>query len=227
MSASRRIERLRMVADQLERRGIRDPRVLEAFREVPRHAFVPEHLRDQAYADGPLPLGQEQTISQPYMVAVMTQSAKLTPGDRVLEIGTGSGYQSAILAEMGARVYTIERIATLSERAGETLRRLNYLEVYTRVADGTLGWKEKAPFDVILVTAGAPELPAPLADQLDLGGRLLIPLEEHSSQVLCVFTRRQGGLLKNRGERCTFVPLIGEYGWEKDPRASQEGKKRS
>jgi protein-L-isoaspartate(D-aspartate) O-methyltransferase len=225
MSDSYRAEQERMVADQLQKRGIRDFRVLEAFRKIPRHEFVPTHLRGQAYADVPLPLGEEQTISQPYMVAVMTQSAKVSQQDRVLEIGTGSGYQSAILAELGAEVYTVERIATLSEQAGKTLHRLHYPKVHTRVADGTLGWEEEAPFDVILVTAAAPQLPAPLADQLAPGGRLLIPLEEGTSQVLYKFTRRQGGLHKHRGERCTFVPLIGEYGWEKDPRDDWKGKR--
>ena len=225
MSDPYRIKRLQMVTEQLKAGGIRDFRVLEAFRKVPRHEFVPELLKDQAYAGGPLPLGEEQTISQPYMVAIMTQSAKLTPGDRVLEIGTGSGYQSAILAEMGAEVYTIERINELSKQARETLRRLNYPKVHTRVADGTLGWEEKAPFDVILVTAAAPELPEPLARQLVLGGRLLIPLEEGFSQVLCGFTRRQDGFHKHRGGRCTFVPLIGKFGWAKDPRTSRKEKK--
>ena len=214
-----RLEREQMVASQLEKRTICDSRVLRAFRKVPRHEFVPDHLQGQAYADGPLSLMEGQTISQPYMVAVMTQSAQLAPGDRVLEIGTGSGYQSAILAEMGVEVYTIERIAALGEQAGERLRRLNYPRVHSKIADGTLGWKEEAPFDAILVTAAAPELPGPLPNQLALGGRLLIPLEEGASQVLYVVTRHQEGFRKHRGERCTFVPLIGEYGWDKDPRS--------
>jgi protein-L-isoaspartate(D-aspartate) O-methyltransferase len=219
MNHYRRTEREKMVASQLENRGICEPRVLEAFKRVPRHEFVPDHLRGRAYADGPLPLGEGQAISQPYMVAIMTQSAELTPGERILEVGTGSGYQSAILAEMGMEVYTIERKAALSKRAELRLQRLKYPGVRTKVADGTLGWKEEAPFDVILVTAGAPELPVPLLDQLVLGGRLVIPLEEGPSQVLYVVTRRRDGFRKHRGERCTFVPLIGEYGWEKDPRS--------
>ncbi|MEE8349502.1 MAG: protein-L-isoaspartate(D-aspartate) O-methyltransferase, partial [Acidobacteriota bacterium] len=204
---------------QLEKRNIRDSRVLAAFRRVPRHEFVPDHLRDQAYSDGPLPLVEGQTISQPYMAAVMTQSARVAPGVRVLEIGTGSGYQSAILAEIGAAVYTIERIAALSERAGKTLGRLNYSNVRFRLDDGTLGWPEEAPFEAILVTAAAPELPSPLLDQLAPGGRLVIPLEEGPTQVLYVVRRHQHGFEKLRGERCTFVPLIGEYGWDKDPRS--------
>ena len=219
MKDSCRIEREEMVASQLEKRGIREARVLEAFRRVPRQEFVPDHLKGRAYADSPLPLGKGQAISQPYMVAIMTQSAGLTPGERVLEIGTGSGYQSAILAEMGMEVYSIERMATLSEQAGVRLQRLGYHGVHTKVADGTLGWKEESPFNVVLVTAAAPELPAPLLDQLGLGGRLVIPLEESPSQVLYVITRYQSGLHKRRGEHCTFVPLIGEHGWQKDPRS--------
>ena len=169
MKDSCRIEREEMVASQLEKRGIREARVLEAFRRVPRQEFVPDHLKGRAYADSPLPLGKGQAISQPYMVAIMTQSAGLTPGERVLEIGTGSGYQSAILAEMGMEVYSIERMATLSEQAGVRLQRLGYHGVHTKVADGTLGWKEESPFSVVLVAAAAPELPAPLVDQLGLG----------------------------------------------------------
>ena len=219
MSASYRIERKQMVEAQLEKRSIHDSRVLEAFRSVPRHEFVPDALKDQAYTDGPLLLMEGQTISQPYMVAFMTQSAQLASGDRVLEIGTGSGYQSAILAEMGAEVYTVERIAALSEQATETLQRLGYGAVRTKMGDGTWGWEQEAPFDAILVTAAGPDLPEPLLGQLALGGRLLIPLQEGSSQVLYVVKRHPEGFRKQRGERCTFVPLIGEHGWEKDPRS--------
>lgn len=218
MSDPYRIERERMVANQLKKRGIRGSRILEAFRKVPRHEFVPENLRDQAYADGPLPIGDGQTISQPYMVAIMTQSAGITPGSRVLEIGTGSGYQCAILAEIGAETYTIERVPALSRQAQRTLLRLNYRNVHTRLANGTVGWQEEAPFDVILVTAAAPEIPKPLLDQLVLGGRLVIPLEEDYSQVLYVITSLESGFERQRGERCTFVPLIGAYGWKTDPR---------
>ncbi|MDA2938132.1 protein-L-isoaspartate(D-aspartate) O-methyltransferase [Acidobacteria bacterium AH-259-A15] len=213
-----RIDRERMVEHQLKKRSIHDPRVLQAFRRVPRHEFVPENLRQQAYADGPLPIGEGQTISQPYMVAIMTQVAEITPGNRILEIGTGSGYQTAILLEMAAEVYTIERVPQLSEQALETLRRLNYTEVHTRAANGTLGWEEEAPFDAILVTAGAPQIPRPLLDQLAIGGRLVIPLDEDYSQVLYIVRRTEEGFEKKRGERCTFVPLIGEHGWKKDPR---------
>lgn len=213
-----RIDRERMVELQLKKRSIHDPRVLQAFRRVPRHEFVPENLRQQAYADGPLPIGEGQTISQPYMVAIMTQVAEITPGNRILEVGTGSGYQTAILLEMGAEVYTIERISQLSEQALETLHRLNYTNVHTRAANGTLGWEEEAPFDAILVTAGAPQIPRPLLDQLAIGGRLVIPLDEDYSQVLYIVRRAEEGFEKERGERCTFVPLIGEHGWKKDPR---------
>ena len=208
-----------MVKTQLKKRGISNSRVLEAFKKVPRHHFVPKDLADQAYADGPLPIGKSQTISQPYMVAIMTQSAEIVPGNRVLEIGSGSGYQCAILAELGAEVYTIERVPALGKQARETLRRLNYQDIHTRAGNGTLGWAEEAPFDAILITAGAPEIPQPLLDQLAIGGRLVVPLEEDYSQVLYIVRRSQEGFHRERGERCTFVPLIGKHGWKKDPRA--------
>ncbi len=214
-----RIERERMVKTQLKKRGIRNSRVLEAFKRVPRHHFIPKNLADQAYADGPLPIGKSQTISQPYMVAIMTQSAEIVPGNRVLEIGSGSGYQCAILAELGAEVYTIERVPALGKQARETLRRLNYQDIHSRAGNGTLGWAEEAPFDAILITAGAPEIPQPLLDQLAIGGRLVVPLEEDYSQVLYIVRRSQEGFHRERGERCTFVPLIGKHGWKKDPRA--------
>ncbi len=145
MTDSYRMVRERMVQTQLKKRGIRNSRVLEAFKRVPRHHFIPKNLADQAYADGPLPIGESQTISQPYMVAIMTQSAEIVPGNRVLEIGSGSGYQSAILAELGAEVYTIERVPALCEQARETLRRLNYQDIHIRAGNGTLGWEEEAP----------------------------------------------------------------------------------
>jgi protein-L-isoaspartate(D-aspartate) O-methyltransferase len=208
-----------MVENQLKKRGIHNSQLLEAFRKIPRHRFVPRNLRAEAYTDGPLPIGEGQTISQPYMTAIMTQSSEVAPGDRVLEIGTGSGYQSAILAEMGTEVYTIERVPELFEQAREVLGQLQCDRVHARLANGTLGWEEEAPFDVILVTAGAPEIPKPLLEQLAIGGRLVIPLEEGYSQVLYVVRRTPKGFHRERGERCTFVPLIGEYGWKKDPRA--------
>ncbi len=204
--------RIRMVELQLKRRGISDPRVLQAFLAVPRHEFVPERHRGQAYRDTPLPIGEGQTISQPYMVASMTQAAGIEPGHRVLEIGTGSGYQAAILAEMGASVFSVDRIASLAETARRVLDRLGY-PVSIRVGDGTLGWPEEAPFDRILVTAGAPRLPEPLPKQLLEGGRLIIPLEDGYSQVLQIVSRTPDGFEQKRGERCTFVPLIGRHGW--------------
>ena len=219
MSDSYRKERERMVETQLKKRGISSPQLLEAFRKVPRHQFVPRNLSSEAYTDSPLPIGEGQTISQPYMTAIMTQSAEVVPGDRVLEIGTGSGYQSALLDELGAEVYTIERISELFEQARETLRRLQYNKVHARMGNGTLGWEEEAPFDIILITAGAPEVPGPLLEQLALRGRLVIPLEEGYSHVLYVVRRSPEGFHKERGERCTFVPLIGQYGGKKDPKA--------
>jgi protein-L-isoaspartate(D-aspartate) O-methyltransferase len=208
-------QRIRMVENQLRSRGIRDERVLNAFLSVPRHEFVPEKLKKQAYRDGPLPIGAGQTISQPYMVAVMTQSAGVSPGEKVLEIGTGSGYQTAILAAMGAEVYSIERVQSLSDEASRVLQRLNCRRVHLRVGDGTMGWEEKAPFDAIVVTAGAPTVPKPLLEQLEVGGRLVVPVEEGISQVLYRVVRGEHGFHEERGDRCTFVPLIGEYGWKK------------
>lgn len=205
-------ERQRMVEFQLVRRGIRDPRVLEAFGRVPRHEFVPEALKPDAYRDSPLPIGSDQTISQPYMVAAMTAAAEIQPTDRVLEIGTGSGYQAAILAELAAEVYTIERRPELAGKAREVLQRLGYHNIHFRVANGTLGWPEEAPFDAIIVTAGAPEVPHPLKEQLAEKGRLVIPVEDPISHVLYVIRRTQGGFLEERRERCSFVPLIGKHG---------------
>ena len=207
-----------MVKRHLKKRGIRDRRLLEAFLRVPRHEFVPEKLRQQAYTDGPLPIGHDQTISQPYMVAVMTNLAELKPEGRVLEIGTGSGYQTAILAEMVSVVYTVERIPEIAELARQTLQHLDYTNIHFGVANGTLGWEAAAPFDAIVVTAGAPEIPAPFLNQLALGGLLVVPIEEGHSQVLYRVKRTAGGFDKERGERCTFVPLIGKHGWGGDPR---------
>jgi protein-L-isoaspartate(D-aspartate) O-methyltransferase len=210
--------RLDMVEVQLKRRGISDPRLLNAFARVPRHEFVTQELAARAYSDNPLPIGEGQTISQPYMVAVMTQAAAVQPGDKVLELGTGSGYQTAILLEMGAQVCSIERIITLCRQAEERLSRLGYRGWLLICADGTRGWPEQAPFDIILVAAGAPDIPTPLLEQLKMGGRLVIPVEEDISQVLYVVTRTEQGFERKRGERCTFVPLIGEHGWHGDPR---------
>ncbi len=213
MSDSRQQERDRMVATQLEARGIRDARVLAALRKVPRHQFVPEESESRAYRDGPLSIGYGQTISQPYMVALMTECASVRPGDRVLEIGTGCGYQSAVLSELRAEVFSIERLPELAEDARKRLLRLGYDTVRVRVANGTLGWPEEAPFEAIIVAAGAPRLPTPLVQQLAPGGRLVIPLEEGPSQVLYVLEKTPGGIVETRKTPCSFVPLIGEHGW--------------
>ena len=206
--------RLRMVESQLRARGISDPRVLQAFNTVPRHEFVKERMREEAYRDSPLPIGHGQTISQPYMVAAMTEAAQIQEGQKVLEIGLGSGYQAAILAALGARVYSMERIASLAAAAEKVLIALGY-PVSVQVGDGTLGWPEEAPFDRIVVTAGAPAMPVPLGAQLATRGRLVIPIEDGFSQVLYIFRKEEQGLIEERRERCTFVPLIGEYGWKR------------
>ncbi len=216
MTAPRQAERERMVKTQLERRGIRDPKVLEAFRTVPRHEFVASELQGRAYEDGPLPIGYGQTISQPYMVALMTEAAEIRPGEKVLEVGTGCGYQTAILAQLGARVRSVERIPELAEEARARLRRLGWRRIRFRIGDGTLGWPEEAPFEAILVAAGAPRVPDPLIPQLAVEGRLVIPLEEGPSQTLYAITRTESGLRHDRKTLCTFVPLIGEFGWSKD-----------
>ncbi len=205
--------RRNMVESQLKGRGISDPKVLDAFLKVPRHEFVQPRFRSQAYRDSPLPIGEGQTISQPYMVAVMTETVEVHADQRILEIGTGSGYQAAILAELGAHVFSVERIPALAERARILLDAVGY-EVAVHVGDGTLGWPEEAPFDRILVTAGAPDVPSPLLEQLNPDGRLIIPVDDGFSQVLSVFKKTEGGVVEDRRERCTFVPLIGEYGWK-------------
>ncbi|MGB9698256.1 MAG: protein-L-isoaspartate(D-aspartate) O-methyltransferase [Thermodesulfobacteriota bacterium] len=209
-------ERLAMVEEQLKRRGIRDGRVLEAMSKVPRHTFVPEAHRGAAYEDRPLPIGEGQTISQPYMVAVMTQSLELKGEERVLEIGTGSGYQTAILAELAKEVCTIERIPLLLERAQSTLQRLGYENIFFKVGDGTKGWPEKAPFEGIIVTAGAPEIPQTLLAQLADGGRLVIPVGPRYTQTLYKVTRRGKNYKEEDITGCVFVPLLGEYGWKEE-----------
>lgn len=209
-------ERLAMVEEQLRRRGIRDQRVLEAMIKVPRHSFVPEAHRGAAYEDRPLPIGEEQTISQPYMVAIMTQSLELKGEERVLEIGTGSGYQTAILAELAKEVCTIERLPLLLERAQSTLRYLGYENIFFRMGDGTKGWPEKAPFDGIIVTAGAPEIPQTLLSQLADGGRLVIPVGPRYTQTLFKVTRQGKNYREEEITGCVFVPLLGEYGWKEE-----------
>ncbi len=206
-------ERKAMVWEQLVPRGIKDERVIQAFLKVPRHEFVPYPDREDSYGDFPLPIGEGQTISQPYMVALMTELLKLQEEDRVLEIGTGSGYQTAILAELAKEVYTVERIEILLERAKKILRRLGYKNIHFRVGDGTLGWEEFAPYNAIIVTAGSPEIPQPLLDQLEEGGRLVIPVGDRYSQVLIRVTRKRRGFKRENFGPCVFVPLIGRFGW--------------
>jgi protein-L-isoaspartate(D-aspartate) O-methyltransferase len=207
-------DRERMVAEQLEARGIQDPHVLEAMRRVPRHLFVEASLQERAYDDNPLPIGERQTISQPYMVAIMTEALGVRPGVRLLEVGTGSGYQAAVLAELGAHVITLERIPLLAERARRILRALGYENVRVEVADGTLGWAADAPYDGILVAAGAPGIPRPLVQQLGEGGCLVLPMGEDDLQSLVRLRRGPGGLVEEYLGECRFVKLLGCYGWE-------------
>jgi protein-L-isoaspartate(D-aspartate) O-methyltransferase len=207
-------ERARMVAEHLVARGIRDPRVLEVMGRVPRHLFVDEALRDQAYGDHPLPIGEGQTISQPYMVARMTELLQLAGREKVLEIGTGCGYQAAVLGELAARVCTVERLAKLAARARDTLERLGYSNVWVRAANGTFGWPDEAPFDRILVTAGGPSVPPPLLDQLAEGGRLVMPVGTMDAQRLHVVEKRGGQPHVTEDSACVFVRLIGRYAWE-------------
>ena len=206
-------ERERMVREQLEKKGIRDRRVLEAFRNVPRHLFVNPGDAEYAYDDRPLPIAEGQTISQPYMVALMTQAAEVAPGTKVLEVGTGSGYQAAILSALGARVHTIERLASLSEEARRRLEKLAVGGVQFRVGDGTLGWPGEEPFDRIVVTAGAPDAPISLLRQLGEGGLLIIPIGGDRRQELMRYRRAQGRVTKDRLCTCSFVKLIGTEGW--------------
>ena len=204
-----------MVEIQIQRRGVNDPRVLRAMRTVPRHRFVPKPLWDQAYNDYPLPIGEDQTISQPYIVAMMTEALELVGTEKVLEIGAGSGYQAAILAELAKEVYTIERLPFLARGAEQVLKSLGYQNVHVVEADGTLGWPPQAPYDAILVTAGAPQVPPPLVEQLALGGRLVIPVGDRYSQNLTRIRRTPQGDLKTEYlGGCRFVKLIGEHGWK-------------
>ena len=200
-----------MVAAQIAGRGVREPRVLAALAAIPRHWFVPATLADAAYDDAPLPVGHGQTISQPYMVALMTAALALRPADRVLEIGTGSGYQTAILAHLVRRVYTVERIPALAQSAARRLAALGVTNVDYRVGDGTLGWPDAAPFDGILVTAAAPRLPGPLAEQLAPGGRIAVPVGDLVLQQLLVGVRGPGGISIREAGGCRFVPLIGRH----------------
>lgn len=208
--------RQRMVEEQLIPRGIKDKKVLTAFLKVEREKFIPADMREEAYEDFPLPIGEEQTISQPYMVALMTQCLELRGDEKVLELGTGSGYQTAILAELAKEVYSLERIEKLAQRARRVLCRLGYANVQIFVINGTMGYEEFSPYDRILVTAGAKEIPPPLIEQLKDGGIMVIPVGDTYSHELKV-VRKQRDIIKSKMvERCVFVPLIGEYGWDKN-----------
>ena len=205
--------RSKMVQEQLFLRGINDKRVLVAFGEVERQRFVPENLSNNAYSDYPLLIGEGQTISQPYIVALMTQCLKLSKEDKVLEIGTGSGYQAVILAELSKQVFTVERHPALLKKAQDIFSELGYSNIKTRSGDGTLGWPEEAPFDKIIVTAAAPRVPLPFAEQLKEGGKLIIPLGETLGQELTLFEKVNGNLLPTPICGCMFVPLIGKYAY--------------
>ncbi len=203
-------ERRQMVSRQIEARDVRDPRVLRAMRNVPRHLFVPESQRRHAYEDRPLPIGHRQTISQPYIVALMTELAAVKPDDRVLEIGTGSGYQAAVLAEMGVRVFSIEIVEPLAKRAKKTIDALGYgKRVEVRHGDGYAGWPAHAPFDAVVVTAAPPKIPEPLKQQLKVGGRLVIPVGDYF-QKLVVVTRTETGFRKRSVAPVRFVPMTGK-----------------
>ena len=210
-------QRKKMVDSQIRSRGVRDERVLRAMEKIPRHLFIDEGLIDQAYNDNPLPIGEKQTISQPYIVALMTEALELKGREKVLELGTGSGYQAAILAELADRVFTIERIASLAQKARKLLESLNYYNVVIRVGDGTYGWREESPFDAIVVSAGSPSIPRMLVEQLAIGGRLVIPVGSRYSQSLIKLTRlseNPDDVKKEDLGGCRFVNLIGEHGWK-------------
>ena len=206
--------RERMVSQQIEARGVRDCLVLAAMRNVPRHLFVEEALMSVAYEDRPQPIGHGQTISQPYIVALMSELLQVQPGMTVLEIGTGSGYQAAVLAEMGAEVFTVERIKKLHMTARQRMMKMRYFNVRLKLDDGTLGWPENAPYDRIIVTAGGPQVPQALVDQLDDPGRLIIPVGgTKSKQELIVVTKKDGVVTEENKGACAFVDLVGAQGW--------------
>ena len=213
MDVLQRDERNKMVADQIERRGLRDPRLLQAFLTVPRHRFVPLTMQSRAYDDGPLPIGKGQTISQPYIVALMTSLLQLKGDEIALEIGTGSGYQAAILAQLVGWVHSIERHRVLAERAQALLSDLNYHNVSVHIGDGSLGWIASAPYTAIIVTAAATAPPPPLFEQLAEGGRLVIPVGGYGSQMLQVWEKKDGCLQHENFTPVSFVPLRGTHGW--------------
>lgn len=213
-------QRLRMVDNQLRSRDIRDEQVLQAMAKVPRHEFVPRDVRHLAYSDGPLPIGERQTISQPYIVALMTQLLQIRPSDRILEIGTGSGYQAAVLAEIAEQVHTVETIGRLADSARATLERLGYGNVTVHHADGSKGLPDFGPYDGILVAAAAPTTPQPLKEQLAEGGRLILPVGERRGQMLERTTRHGDRWETEQLVPVAFVPLTGKHGWENQGRES-------
>jgi protein-L-isoaspartate(D-aspartate) O-methyltransferase len=204
-----------MVDEQLVARGVSDARVLAAMRRVPRHLFVDEALQDRAYADHPLPIGDGQTISQPFIVGRMSELLELSGREKVLEIGTGSGYQAAVLAELAARVCTVERIPRLAGRARQLLESLGYQNVWVRTANGTLGWPDEAPFDRIIVAAGGPSVPPPLFEQLAEGGCMVMPVGDSTGQILKLVEKVQGTMRTSEHAACVFVKLVGKYAWER------------
>jgi protein-L-isoaspartate(D-aspartate) O-methyltransferase len=205
--------RKEMTNQQIEARGIKNKRVLSVFKEIPRELFISDQYQDSAYGDYPLPIGSGQTISQPYMVALMTEKLSLKETDIVLEVGTGSGYQAAILAKLCRQVYSVERFPLLAEKAKLVLSNLNIGNVEIKTGDGTLGWQEHAPYDAIIVTASAPQIPKPLVDQLKEGGRLVAPVGSLGSQSLVRATKRRKKLEEEHICGCVFVPLVGKFGW--------------
>lgn len=215
-SASRfAAERRLMVESQIRKRGVTDERVLQAMATVPRHEFVQAFCINQAYADEPLPIGYGQTISQPYIVAAMVALLGLTGSENVLEIGTGCGYQAAVVSLLTKEVHTVEILSELANSAAERLQPLGYANVHIHSGDGTLGWPESSPYDAILIAAAAPAVPEPLLQQLAEGGRLIAPVGEEDKQELQVVTKHEGKLLVKQGGPCRFVPLLGHYGWRK------------
>ena len=207
--------REKMVKEQIIGRGIRDPKVIDALTRVPRHLFVPEALLGQAYGDTALPIGEGQTITQPFMVAFMSEALNLQGNEKILEVGTGSGYQAAALACLADRVYSVERVRGLLERARKALDRIQCHNVVTKLSDGSYGWVEEAPFDAILITAGAPSLPQPLLGQLKVGGTMVIPVGDRNCQRLIRIRKDSQGYSQEDLLDCNFVSLVGEYGWAK------------
>ena len=209
-------QRLKMIEEQLVERGIRDLRVMEAMSRLPRHLFVESSFQHKAYGDHPLPIGANQTISQPYIQALMTETLKLRGGERVLEIGTGSGYQTALLAELAGQVFTIERLKPLARQAKQLLDSLGYTNINYKTFDGTYGWRDQGPYDAILVTAGTPEIPKALLEQLQDGGKLLAPVGGSERQKLVEVVREGESFNERVLADCVFVPLVGKYGWPEE-----------